>query len=124
MLRFRAADRETAMKVREALAEAFVAEGTSAVFGLMGDGNMFWMATIGGLPGVRLVHARHEAAAIAMAEGYARATGRVGIASVTCGPGVTQTATALVSATRSGTPLVVFAGDTPVAAPFHMQELD
>ncbi len=112
------------MKVREAIAQAFVAEGTQVVFALMGDGNMLWTSSIGQLPGVDIVHARHENAAIGMADGYARVTGKVGVASITCGPGVTQTPTALVGATRSGTPMVAFAGDTPMSAPFHLQEFD
>lgn len=111
------------MKVFEALAGAFRAEGTEVVFGLMGDGNMYWMAAAGRLD-VRLVHARHENAAVAMADGYARATGRVGVASVTAGPGLTQIATSLTASVRHRTPLVVFAGDTPAAAAFNLQELD
>jgi thiamine pyrophosphate-dependent acetolactate synthase large subunit-like protein len=70
------------------------------------------------------VHARHENAAIAMADGYARETGEVGVASVTCGPGVTQIPTSLVAARRAQTPLVVFAGDTPLAGGFHLQAFD
>lgn len=105
------------------LARAFVAEGTDTVFTLMGDANMHWAVAIKEA-GARLVHARHEHAACAMADGYARATGRVGVASVTCGPGFTQIMTALTVAARRGVPLVVFAGDTPTNAPFHIQQVD
>ncbi len=46
-----------------------------------------------------------------MADGYARATGKVGVASTTCGPGFTQIMTALTCAARANTPMVIFAGD-------------
>lgn len=110
------------MKVYEVLADAFVAEGTDTLFGLMGDGNMFWMGAIAERPAVRVVHARHENMAVAMADGYSRLSGQVGVCSVTCGPGITQIATSLTAAARHGSPIVVFAGDTPLSAAFHLQE--
>jgi len=109
-------------RLGEGLAEAFVAEGVEAVFGLMGDGNMRWMTAMADR--VRVIHARHEAAAISMADAYAQLTGEVGVASVTCGPGLTQIPTPLTSAVRHRTPMVVFAGDTPKRAPFHVQAVD
>ena len=63
---------------------------------------------------MKVVHARHEHCAVAMADGYARATGKVGVASTTCGPGFTQIMTALTIAARGNVPLVVFAGDSPL----------
>jgi thiamine pyrophosphate-dependent acetolactate synthase large subunit-like protein len=59
-----------------------------------------------------------------MADGYARATGKVGVASTTCGPGFTQIMTALTIAARGRVPLVVFAGDAPMASPFYIQQID
>ena len=59
------------MKVFEGLARAFVAEGTSAVFGMMGDGNMYWMEALHDL-GVELLEVRHEGAGLGMADGWAR----------------------------------------------------
>lgn len=105
------------------LARAFIAEGADTVFTLMGDANMHWSVAMKEA-GARLFHARHEHAACSMADGYARATGRVGIASVTCGPGFTQIMTALTVAARRGVPMVIFAGDTPTNAPFHIQQVD
>lgn len=106
----------------EWLAEDFAAEGVDTVFGLMGDGNMKWMCAIGAH--VAVVHARHESAALAMADGWARASGRVGVASVTCGPGLTQLGTSLTVAARHRTPIVVFAGDTPTGHRYHLQRFD
>ncbi|MEX2561695.1 MAG: thiamine pyrophosphate-binding protein [Nitriliruptoraceae bacterium] len=109
-------------RLGEGLAEAFIAEGVEAVFGLMGDANMRWMTAMADR--VRVIHARHEAAAISMADAYAQLTGEVGVASVTCGPGLTQIPTPLTSAVRHRTPMVVFAGDTPRRAPFHVQAVE
>ena len=98
------------LQVSDMLAQAFKAEGVEFVFTLMGDANMYWAAKMGDKYGVNLVHARHEHCACAMADGYARATGKVGVASTTCGPGFTQIMTALTMAARgneliAGTPL-------------------
>lgn len=111
-------------KVSDVLAQAFAAEGCQVLFTLMGDANMYWSEAMSRLPGIELVHARHEHCAVAMADGYARATGKVGVASTTCGPGFTQIMTALSIAARGNTPLVVFAGDAPIAAPWYMQQID
>lgn len=50
------------MKVYEAVANAFVKEGTSTVFGLLGDGQLSWWSAISKHPGVKIIDARHEAA--------------------------------------------------------------
>src|SRR5258708_7959601 len=84
----------------EALAEAFLAEGVDTQFVLMGDGNMHWSTAFAKLPGVETVHVRHEHATVAAATAYNNATGKVAVASVTCGPGVTQLMTALPAAKR------------------------
>ena len=111
-------------QVLDVLAQAFSAEGTKVHFTLMGDANMFWADCLARRHGVRNIHVMHEHAAVAAADGYARATGDVGVASVTCGPGLTQTATALTAAARGGKPLVLFAGDTPMNAAYHLQALE
>lgn len=108
----------------EVLSQAFVAEGVDTLFALLGDANMYWGAVMAQKFGVRVVHARHEHCAVAMAEGYARHTGKVGVASVTCGPGFTQIMTALATATRGSMPLVVFAGDSPTSSAWYVQQLE
>jgi acetolactate synthase I/II/III large subunit len=99
------------MKAYEALARAFVAEGTKTLFTLMGDATMYWQTAMAQL-GVDVVTVRHESAGIAMATGFSRANTDVGVAAVTSGPGLTQIATPLMVASRARTPLVIFAGDT------------
>jgi len=112
------------LKVTDVLAQAFVAEGVDIVYALMGDANMYWAAKMADNYGVRVIHARHEHCACAMADGYARATGKVGVASTTCGPGFTQIMTALTIAARGNVPMVVFAGDAPMRSAWYLQQID
>ena len=112
------------MPIYEALAHAFAAEGVSAHFTLMGDGNMHWATAMKNLDGMESYHARHEHCACAMAMGYYSATGKVGVASVTCGPGFTQIMTALAVAARNRVPLVVFAGEVPMNARWYSQAIE
>src|SRR5881227_2221324 len=111
------------MKVFEGLARAFVAEGTAAVFGMMGDGNMYWMEALHDL-GVPLLEVRHEGAGLGMADGWARVTNSPGVCTATCGPGVTQLATALVTAARAQSPLVAFVGESPTTDEEYIQRFD
>jgi acetolactate synthase-1/2/3 large subunit len=112
------------MPIYEALAQAFAAEGVDTHFTLMGDGNMHWAGAMKNLDGMATFSARHEHCACAMAMGYHLATGKVGVASVTCGPGFTQIMTALTVAARGRVPLVVFAGEAPINAKWYNQALD
>jgi thiamine pyrophosphate-dependent acetolactate synthase large subunit-like protein len=100
------------MKVYEAMANAFVKEGTTTLFGLLGDGQMTWWSAIAKHPGLKIVDVRDEGAAVTMAEGWTMATGEVGVASATQGPGLARMTTALIVATRSQTPLVVYTSKT------------
>ena len=59
-----------------------------------------------------------------MADGYARVTGQVGVCSVTQGPGVTNTLTALTEARKAGTPMLLLAGDTAARILRHNQDID
>ena len=92
------------MKVYEGLAKAFVDEGTTAVFGMMGTANQHWLNALSRL-GVRIYDVRHEGTGLAMAEAMAITNGSPGICTTTSGPAVTQLATTMVVASRSKTPL-------------------
>jgi acetolactate synthase I/II/III large subunit len=111
------------MKVYEALAKAFAAEGTTDVFGMMGDANMYWMNELDKL-GISLYEVRHEGAGLAMADGWARTNGAPGVATATSGPGVAQLATTLLVASRARTPLVVFGGESTLGDASAVQGLD
>ncbi|WP_309245995.1 thiamine pyrophosphate-binding protein [Verrucosispora sioxanthis] len=112
------------MKVFEAIADAVVAHGVDTVFGLLGDANMFLVADLVNRHGVRFVAARNENAAVMMADGYARTTGRCAVATVTQGPGLAVAGAALTIARQARTPLVLIAGDTPPGDPLHVQHFD
>ena len=111
------------MKTYEALAEAFKANGVETCFALLGDANMHWAGALTEL-NVRCIYPRHEHAAVAAATAYARSSGRVGCASVTCGPGLTQVMTILPIAVRAKVPLVIFAGEAPVRKAWYNQGID
>ena len=112
------------LRLHDVLADAFVAEGVDAHFALLGDANMHWATVMAERHGVRTIHARHEHCACAMATAYAHVTGRVGVASVTHGPGFTQTMTALATAARGRIPLLLFAGEVPTTAVWTLQHID
>jgi acetolactate synthase I/II/III large subunit len=111
------------MKVDDAVANAFVKEGTTTVFGLLGDGQLTWWSAMA-QQGVKMIDARDEGAALAMADGWARAAGKTGVCSVTQGPGITRIATSLVTATRYRTPVVVHTAATGFNKDNAMQFLD
>jgi acetolactate synthase-1/2/3 large subunit len=92
--------------------QALVAEGVETVFGLPGG---VILPIYEALPEYPLQHilVRHEQGATHMAEGYARATGRPGVALVTSGPAATNVVTGLTDAYYDSVPLVVFTGNVP-----------
>src|SRR5262245_54862805 len=109
--------------VYDTLARTFIHEGVTTCFALLGDANMNWAARLMEL-GCRMVYVRHEHCAVAAAMAYARKTGDVGVATVTCGPGVTQLITALPAAVRAHLTLVVFAGEAPLKRDWTIREVD
>jgi len=114
---------EAKPRVYDILAKAFAQEDVRTCFALLGDANMNWAARLSE-GGCRMVYVRHEHCALAAAMAYSRKNWDVGVASVTCGPGVTQLITALPAAVRAHLPLVVFAGEAPLKSGWYNQELD
>jgi acetolactate synthase I/II/III large subunit len=112
------------MKAYEAIAQSLLAEGVTDFFGLMGDGNMWLWGALCRNPSVKPYNARHESMAVSMADGYTRTTGKIGVAMVTCGPGLTQCGTSLIAAYRGKTPLVVIAGEIQQGAKNRTQSMD
>jgi thiamine pyrophosphate-dependent acetolactate synthase large subunit-like protein len=116
------------MKVFERIAAGFVAEGVSSVFTLMGDGNLHWLEAVDAL-GIDVFHARHEGAALSMADGWSRVARErgvdiPGICSVTHGPGVAQFGSNMLVAARAQSPLVAFVGEGPEGDHEFVQRLD
>ena len=114
---------DTKLHVYDVLAKSFIQEGVTTCFTLMGDANMNWASKLA-QQGCRMVYVRHEHCAAAAAMAYARKTGDVGVATVTCGPGVTQLITALPAAVRAHLPMVVFAGESPIKMGWYNQMIN
>ena len=114
---------QTKPHVFDVLADTFAQEGVETCFALLGDANMNW-ATRWAERGCRMIYVRHEHCALAAAMAYARKSGDVGVATVTCGPGVTQLMTALPAAVRARLPIVVFAGEAPLKSGWYNQGID
>jgi acetolactate synthase I/II/III large subunit len=98
----------------EMLIDALTYEGVDTIFGYPGGAVLhiydeLWRARD------RITHylVRHEQGAVHMAEGYARATGRVGVVLVTSGPGATNAVTGIANAYMDSTPIVVITGQVP-----------
>jgi thiamine pyrophosphate-dependent acetolactate synthase large subunit-like protein len=98
----------------ELLVGGLESAGVRVCFGLPGVHNLAaWKALAGS--SIRLVGVRHEQTAVYAADGYARATGSVGVAITTTGPGAANTLGALGEAWASGSPVVVIATDIPAS---------
>lgn len=98
------------MRVAEALGRAVAMLGVRDAFGLVGSGN-FHLANAMRASGVRFIAARHETGVVTMADAYARASGRLGVATVHQGPGVTNAITGLTEAAKSRTPMLLLAAE-------------
>jgi acetolactate synthase I/II/III large subunit len=91
------------------IARALGREGVDTVFTLTG-GHILPILDGCVQEGIRVVDVRHEQAAVHAAEAYGRLTGRLGVAAVTAGPGVTDSVTGIANAWFAGTPLLVLGG--------------
>jgi thiamine pyrophosphate-dependent acetolactate synthase large subunit-like protein len=111
------------MKVSEAIGRRLAGLGVEAFFGLVGSGN-FTVVNALREAGADFYSSRHECGAIMMADGYARAGGKVGVCSVHQGPGFTNTLTGLTEAAKNRTPLLLLAADTPSATLWSNFKID
>lgn len=112
------------MKLHEALARVVRAQGVDTIFGVLGDGNLFFADSFVRAQAGRYCPAAHEAGATQMAVGYASRSGRVGVATTTHGPGLTNAFSSIVTGVRSRVPLVLIVGDTPETARYSPQNID
>lgn len=112
------------MKVYEAVAESLGRLGVEEAFGLVGSGNFHLIDRMTRHCGIVYHASRHESAAIAMADGYARVSGKLGVCTVHQGPGVTNTLTALAEAVKARTPLLLLAGDVATMAMYQNLDVD
>lgn len=103
------------MSGAQMVCESIIAEGVTTVFGYPGGAIMNVYDAIYKQNGFEHILNRHEQAAVHAADGYARATGKVGVAMVTSGPGFTNAVTGLATAYMDSTPLVVISGQVPLS---------
>jgi acetolactate synthase-1/2/3 large subunit len=92
------------------------AEGVEFVFGYPGGAVLHIYDAFFRQKDVKHILVRHEQGAVHAADGYARATGRCGVALVTSGPGVTNAVTGIATAYMDSIPMVVLTGQVPTAA--------
>src|SRR6516162_5920540 len=100
----------TRMLGADAILRSLEAEGVDVMFGIPGGAILPTYDAIARGTTIRHILARHEQGAGHMAEGYARASGRVGVAMATSGPGATNLVTAIADAWMDSTPIVCVTG--------------
>lgn len=111
-----ALDAPTATTVSAAIAAELELHATD-VFALMGNGNAWFLDAVVRRGAMTVTAVRHEAATVAAADAYFRASGRLAVATTTYGPGYTNAITPLAEAAIARVPLVLVVGDRPTAGP-------
>ena len=101
------------MSGAEILIESLKKEGVKHIFGYPGGVVLNIFDSLYDNKEVQLILTRHEQGAVHAADGYARASGKVGVALVTSGPGATNTITGIATASMDSIPLIVFSGQVP-----------
>jgi len=100
----------------EILVKSLQAEGVKYIWGYPGGAVLYIYDALYKQESIQHVLVRHEQAAVHAADGYARATGEVGVALVTSGPGVTNAITGIATAYMDSIPMVIITGQVPTAA--------
>jgi acetolactate synthase-1/2/3 large subunit len=103
------------MNGAQMVCEALIREDVKVVFGYPGGAIMNVYDEIYKQDGFKHILNRHEQASVHAADGYARATGEVGVAMVTSGPGFTNAVTGLATAYMDSIPMVVISGQVPLS---------
>ncbi len=98
----------------EIFVRSLIEEGVEVVFGYPGGAVIGIYDALHDISDIRHILTRHEQGAVHAAEGYAKATGRPGVALVTSGPGGTNTVTGIADAYLDSVPIVVFTGQVPL----------
>lgn len=95
------------------LVESLLAEGVDLLFGIPGVGTLAVYDAFVDNPELRHIEVRHEQSAVFMADGYARASGRVGVAFTSNGPGALNTITAMATAHNDSVPVLHLVSENP-----------
>lgn len=112
------------MNVVHAVAGVLRQQGMRELFGVLGAGNLAFVNCAVDDHETRYHSLRHEAAAVAAADAYARTSGQLGIATVTHGPGLTHATSAIVEAVKSRVQLLVVTGAVGKRAPHRNQAIN
>ncbi|GAB3802416.1 thiamine pyrophosphate-binding protein [Humibacter antri] len=94
-----------------------LAEHLDNVFGVMGNGNAYFLDALARQTDARYTPVRHEAGAVVAADAHFRASGRIAAGTATYGAGFTNTLTALAEAVQAHVPLILVVGDEPTSGP-------
>ncbi len=97
----------------EIVCESLLQEGVDVLFGLPGGAVLPFYGALSRYPQLRHILVRHEQAAVMAADGYARATGKVGVCCATSGPGATNLVTGIAGAQMDSVPVVIITGQVP-----------
>ena len=95
------------------ICESLLKEGVEVIFGLPGGAVLPFYGALSGYPQLRHILVRHEQAAAMAADGYARATGKVGVCTATSGPGATNLVTGIAGAMMDSIPMIAITGQVP-----------
>lgn len=108
------------------ICESLVKEGVEVIFGILGGVILPLYDTLPQYPQLRHILVRHEQGAAHAAEGYARATGKVGVCFATSGPGATNLVTGIADACLDSVPIVAITGQVirPLIGKDAFQEID
>jgi acetolactate synthase-1/2/3 large subunit len=105
-------DRSRALRGAQILAQCLVLEGVDVLFGYPGGANLEIFDVLEDF-GIRCIRVEHEQGAVHAAEGFARATGKVGVCLATSGPGATNLVTGIADANSDSVPIVAITGNVP-----------
>jgi len=105
-------DRAHALRGAQILAQCLILEGVEVLFGYPGGANLEIFDVLQEY-GIRCIRVEHEQGAAHAAEGFARATGKVGVCLATSGPGATNLVTGIADANSDSVPIVAITGNVP-----------
>ena len=108
----------------QSIAQSVIDHRITTMFGLMGDANLFMVDHYVRGCGGTFVPVAYEGSAVLMAQAWSHVSGKIGVATVTHGPALTNCLTALIEGARGHVPMVLLAGDTPVMTPQNLQNID
>ena len=111
-----ATSKDTEIMGAEILVRSLIEEKVEFIWGYPGGAVLYIYDALYKQDKMQHVLVRHEQAAVHAADGYARATGEVGVALVTSGPGVTNAVTGIATAYMDSIPMVIITGQVPTAA--------